>query len=217
MNKISNFKVLTIYISIAFVAIIAAVMARPDVANAQFGGPKAPAGTECKLGVKCNAGPYPIIITFDRTTLNTTDEFLITVQRLDKPTGNWQLQAEIIPSGRTSATDVKYDADRILQTNDPSKLQIKGYYPISGTWWLHLSINGEAGLGQLRIATKVEAPPQMPEWLAWTIALSPILGIIGFALGQWRLVVNRKREENAVALAQAEAQINSSQPPHSIV
>jgi len=185
-------------------------------AQAQFGGTPPPAGTECKLNVECKAGPYLVQITLDQATLNTTDEFLITVKRLDNPVNNdWSLGAEVVPSGRTSAVLVKYDADRFLPSSDPTQRQIKGYYPISGTWWLHLSINGTAGLGQLRIATNVEAPPKMPEWLAWAIGLAPILGLVGFGLGQWRLVMQRKNEERlAEALAQAKPQ--PVEPPHSM-
>ena len=185
---------------LAVLVVVTSAVGPTREAQAQFGGTPPPTGTECKLNAECKAGPYLVKITLDRATLNTTDDFLITVQRLDNPTSNdWSMAAEVVPSGRTSAVLVKYDADRFLPSSDPTQRQIRGYYPISGTWWLHLSINGAAGLGQLRIATNVEAPPKMPEWLAWAIGLAPILGLVGFGLGQWRLVVRRKREERLAA------------------
>ena len=174
----------------------------PSQALAQFA--PLPAGVECKVGTSCAVGPYTLLITLDRTTFDTTNEYLMTIQRTDQKGGDWQLRAEVVPSGRTSAVTVQYDSDRLLTTGDPSKRQIKGYFPISGTWWIYVTVSGEAGNGALRIATTVEAPPKMPDWLAWTIGLSPIIGIIGFAIGQWRLVMRRKREEALAASASIE-------------
>jgi hypothetical protein len=170
----------------------------PGVASAQTARP--PRGTECKVVTVCQVGPYKLNISFDRTTLNTTDEFLVTVQQQDNQDPTWQLQdAQVIPSGKTSATTVKYDSDRLLASSDPTKRQIRAYFPISGSWWIYFGVAGSAGSEYVRIAVNVEPPAKMPDWLAWTIALSPILGILGFFIGQWRLVVRRRREEQTLA------------------
>jgi hypothetical protein len=182
----------------------------PGVASAQTARP--PSGTECKVVTVCQVGPYKLNISFDRATLNTTDEFLVTVQQVDGQAPTWQLQdAQVIPSGKTSATTVKYDSDRLLASSDPTKRQIRAYFPISGSWWIYFGVNSPAGLQYVRIAVSVEPPTKMPDWLAWTIALSPILGILGFFIGQWRLVVRRRREEQTLVEAQESIPENEEQ------
>jgi hypothetical protein len=197
------------------VIVLLAWVGLPGVASAQSARP--PKGTECKVATVCQVGPYKLNISFDRATLNTTDEFLITVQQSDNQNPTWQLQeAQVIPSGRTSATTVKYDSDRLLASSDPTKRQIKAYFPISGSWWIYFGVNSPAGLEYVRIAANVEPPAKMPDWLAWTIALSPILLVLGFIIGQWRLVARRKREEQTLAAVQVATPENEEQPVASL-
>lgn len=193
-------------LAFAFLLTIEIGLGASGAALAQFAPQqKPPPGVDCQTGQECQVGPYTIRITFDRQTFNTTDEFLITVQRLNSPNTGWQLEAEVIPAARTSATTVKYDADRFLATNDPSQRQIKGYFPISGDWYLHLIISGPDGTGELHTAMHVAPPAKLPDWLAWAIGLSPLLGIAAFVIIQWRYVLRRKREEQVIA-ASAELQ-----------
>lgn len=165
----------------------------PTAAMAQTQ-PTPPPGTDCKAATECKVGPYNLRVSFDHDSFNTTDPVLVTVERLDQAGGDWQLEAEVVPGVRTSAVPVKFSGD--LATSDPAKRQAKIDFPISGNWYVHLTVKGVVGTGQLRIATRAEPPPKMPEWLAWTIGLSPLIGIVGFAFGQWRHVRRRKREES---------------------
>lgn len=173
----------------------------PFTAQAQIFGPRLP-GAECKAGTECKVGSYQVRVTFDRDTFNTTDSFVATVERLDKTSADWKLEAESFPDPKTSATPVKLPD--ISETGDPNKRQVKVYFPISGSWYLHLTLSGSAGKGELRVPARVEAPPKLDEWLAWTIALSPLIGIVGFALGQWRYVVKRRRAEKNLPAASPE-------------
>lgn len=168
----------------------------PQPAQAQIFGPSLP-GVECKAGAECKVGAYLVRVTFDRQTFNTTDSFLITVERLDKASVDWQLEAEILPDRRTSATPVKFEGN--FDTGDPAKKQVKAYFPISGSWFVHLTLKGSAGKADLRIPAEVEAPPKLNDTLAWLIALAPLVGIVGFAIGQWRYVVKRRRAERLAA------------------
>ncbi len=142
------------------------------------------------------AGPYTVRITFDRDTFKSAQEFFLTVERLDKAAPDWQLQAEAVPLRGTSATPVKYDGN--FETSEPSKRLVKLQLPISGNWFVHLTLKGSAGQGELRLPVKAEPPPVIEYWLAWLIGLSPIVGLIGFGIGQWRHVVRRKREARLV-------------------
>lgn len=177
-------------IALTFFFIIVGLLLWPAAAFAQT---QLPAATECKAASECKVGSYIVRVTFDRDNFNTVDPVLVTVERLDKAGGDWQLEAQVIPAPRTSAVPVKFSGD--LATSDPLKRQVKIDFPISGNWYLYLNLKGAAGTVPLRIAARVESPPRMPEWLAWVIGLSPLVGIAGFAIGQWRHVRRRKREE----------------------
>ncbi len=152
-----------------------------------------PKGVPCKPAVPCEAGPYQLNVSFNADTFNTTGEFLATVERLKSQDGNWKLGVEIVPDRSTSATPVKFEGS--FETEISVKRTIKIYFPIAGSWSLHLSISGPEGPAQFLVPVKVQPPPKLDDWLAWVIGLSPILGILGFAFGQWRHVVYRKREE----------------------
>lgn len=159
-----------------------------------------PAGTMCQPGVVCAVGPYKIMVSFDRNSFDTTNDYVMAVQWQGNADNNWQVTgAEIVPQPGTDAIKVKYDSDRILSTTDPHQKQIKGYFPISGDWWIHVTINSTQGAAQFLTQAIVAAPPKMPIWLAWAIGLSPIIGIVGFFVGQWRLVRRRKRAERQVS------------------
>jgi hypothetical protein len=151
-----------------------------------------PPGVECKFGADCKAGPYQVRINFDRTDFNTTDKFILTVERVNSQNDDWQLEPQIIPQRGTSAVPVKFSE---ASKEGPLKRRAELDFPISGNWFVYLTIKGSEGTGQIRIPVRAEPPPKIPDWIAWAIALSPLLGIAGFALGQWRLVARRKREE----------------------
>lgn len=165
-------------------------------ANSAMAQTDQPSGTLCQPGVVCQVGPYKIMVSFDRNSFDTTNEYVMAIQWQNGNPSGWQIQAaEVVPQPKTDAVAVKYDSGRFISTTDPNQKQIRGFFPISGDWWIHVTLRGAQGTADFITNATVAAPPTMPIWLAWVIGLSPILGIIGFFLGQWRLVVRRKREE----------------------
>jgi hypothetical protein len=156
-------------------------------------------GSECKPGAECTAGDYRVKLTLNQTSFNTTDEYFLTVDQLTPLSADWRLEVDVIPSRGTSATTVKFTDDN----GDRARRQMKIHFPIGGSWTIQVIIQGQLNNGYLRLPATVEAPPKLPDWLAWAIGLSPLIGLIGFAIGQWRLIVRRKR---AVRLAQAESE-----------
>lgn len=150
-------------------------------------------GTRCVAGEVCQVGGYKVKVTFDRSRFNTTDPVLATVERLDKKNTAWELKAEIVPSNSTSASVVTFNGDFEKGTADSRKVKLD--FPIAGNWFVALAIKGEAGEAKFYITSEVDPPPLLDERLAWALGLSPILGLIGFAIGQWRLVLRRQREE----------------------
>ena len=154
-------------------------------------GPKG--GTACQAGQECQIGPYKVRISFDRTGFNTTDSFGVTVERLNG-SGDWQLSAAAVPSRSTSATEVPFSGD--FERGSAAKRQITMNFPISGNWYVYLTINrGMADEAVFYVPQKADPPARMDERLAWAIALSPLLGIVGFAVGQWQLVRRKRQAE----------------------
>lgn len=141
-------------------------------------------------GKEYQAGPYRVRVTYDRNPLKSGQDFYMTVERLDAASPDWQLQVESLPV-RISATPVKAEGD--FQTSDPTKRLVKTQLPISGTWQIVLTLSGSAGRQQVQIPARAEPPPAMETWLAWLIGLSPVVGFIGFAIGQYRFVQKRRR------------------------
>ena len=154
-------------------------------------------GTACQVGQECQVGPYKVRVTFDRTSFNTTDNFVNTIERLDSGGGDWGLQAESVPSRGTAATAVPFTGD--FERGSAAKRQVTMNFPISGNWYVYLTIKGSAGEAVLYIPQKVEPPARMDERLAWAIGLAPLLGIVGFAVGQWQLVRRRRQAERVTS------------------
>lgn len=156
-------------------------------------------GTKCEPGKECTVGPYKVVVNFDRTTFNTTDEFVTTIERQDNPGADWKLQAQEVPGNATQATPVKFNGS--FESGSSPKRDIKMHFPISGSWYVALTISGNAGDAKLYLPVTVESPPIMDEWLAWLIGLAPLIGIAGFIIGQGRLVLKRRRAERQTGLS----------------
>ncbi len=141
------------------------------------------------------AGPYRLKITLDREQPRSAQDFLVTVERLEPPANSqpWQLEVDGLPNPGTSATPVKIEGN--FQTGEPDRKHVKMQLPIAGNWNIRLTVKDSVGSWQARIPVKVEPPPVIAPWLAWLIGLSPVLGLLGFGVAQWRWVRQRRRSE----------------------
>ncbi len=156
-------------------------------------------GAKCQPGVECAVGPYKVLVTFDRATFNTTDSFAAAVERKDKPGNAWKLQADLVPGNNTEATLVKLNGS--WENGTAPVREVKASFPIAGSWYVAFAINDSAGEARFYLPVTVEAPPLLDEGLAWVIGLFPLIGIVGFIIGQWRLVVRRRQAERQAGIA----------------
>ncbi len=173
-------------IGLVFLLLSGLLLGLPGVAMAQT-----IRGSVCEAGSECTAGNYRVKVSLNQTNFNTTDEYFLTVDQLDPQAADWRLAVDVIPNRGTSATTVKFTDDN----GDRARRQMKFHFPIGGSWTIQVIIQGQVNNGYLRLPATVEAPPKLPDWLAWVIGLSPLIGIVGFAIGQWRMIVRRKRAE----------------------
>ena len=49
--------------------------------------------------------------------------------------------------------------------------------PVRGAWQIVIQLNGPRGAGEASFPVRVAGPGAMPFWLAWLIALTPLVGI----------------------------------------
>ena len=49
--------------------------------------------------------------------------------------------------------------------------------PVRGAWQIMIQLDGPRGKGEASFAVTVAGPGAMPVWLAWLIALTPMVGI----------------------------------------
>jgi hypothetical protein len=59
-------------------------------------------------------------------------------------------------------------------------------FPVRGAWVLALDVTGAAGRGRASVPVTAAAPGAIPQWLGWTIGLSPLLGLAAFLAVQVR-------------------------------
>jgi hypothetical protein len=87
-----------------------------------------------------------------------------------------------IPDRGTNATAVH--ASLTPAGSAPGGFQ--GYVTMSvrGSWLLRFDVAGPAGSSSVDLLLHVAAPTAIPIWLAWSIGLAPLVGLIGFAAGQ---------------------------------
>jgi hypothetical protein len=90
--------------------------------------------------------------------------------------------AAAVPDAGTNATELPATITPVR--SDPGGF--KGYVTmgVRGRWQLHFVVSGLLGTNTVNLPLDVAAPTEIPLWLAWAIALSPLLGLLAFAQGQ---------------------------------
>ena len=126
------------------------------------------------------AGPYTVTVTredpvqVDRATVFAVavapaDGAGVVAVRLPGPgTAGRQGRAETAPGAR------------------PGTYVVTAAFPVRGAWVLAIAVDGRAGRGQAAVPVTVAAPGAIPEWLGWTIGLSPLAGLAVFLVAQVR-------------------------------
>lgn len=120
------------------------------------------------------AGHYTIDVTLSKDPPFTDQPFEITVA----PHGsNMTLRGLVVaePGLGTDATN--------LQTTLTPSTTMRGavsgwlHIPVRGSWQLVFHLDGPLGQSSTSLAVTVGAPGAMPVWLAWSIAMIPLLFI----------------------------------------
>ena len=68
----------------------------------------------------------------------------------------------------------------------PGTYEVTASFPVRGAWVLAIDVSGPAGHGRAAVPLTVAAPGAIPQWLGWTIGLSPLAGLVAFLAVQVR-------------------------------
>ncbi len=127
-----------------------------------------PASTETLI-----AGPYIIDVNLYQDPPVTDQSSEITVVPHEE---NLRLTGRIlmVPGLGTDAVELHSNLVSQGQTNTlVGTLRM----PVRGAWQIVIQLNGPLGAGEASFPIRVGGPGAMPFWLAWLIALTPLLGI----------------------------------------
>ena len=93
----------------------------------------------------------------------------------------------MVPGLGTDAVELHSNLVPVSQTNTlVGTLRM----PVRGAWQIVIQLNGPGGAGEASFSVSVAGPGAMPFWMAWLIALTPLLGIA------WMIRHQRRYREN---------------------
>ncbi len=128
--------------------------------------------------VDAKAGPYDLEVDLIADIARAGQSYeLMVIPR----TAGLRLSAQLLPAPGLSATPL-----RAQVAPDP---EVRGAFDVRfvdvtthGDWTLLLSVDGPSGSGEVRLPLKAVLPPAIPLWLGWLVGLTPLYGLLWFAL-----------------------------------
>jgi len=90
---------------------------------------------------------------------------------------------DIVPGLGTDAVELHSD---LAPTAQSTTLVGTIKMPVRGAWQIIIQLNGPRGAGQASFQITVAGPGAMPVWVAWLIALIPLVGISWMVWHQYR-------------------------------
>jgi hypothetical protein len=126
------------------------------------------------------AGPYTIAATReDPVEVDHATRFDLTVRPADGAT----VAATALPGPGTAGRPRRTVT---IAAHAPGSYSVSASFPVRGAWFLLLDVSGPAGRGAASVPVTVAAPGAIPQWLGWTIGLSPLLGVAAFLAAEAR-------------------------------
>jgi hypothetical protein len=92
------------------------------------------------------------------------------------------LTASAIPDTGTNATTMRASVSPAGQTAGGFQGHVT--MGVRGAWRLRFTVGGPAGTNAVDLPLRVAAPTAIPAWLAWSIGLAPLLGLLLFGVRQ---------------------------------
>lgn len=132
-------------------------------------------------------GPYTLEVEFDTWPLRQAKNFQVVVHY---PAGMEGLKGSLTMKPEQGVKGQRRQA--ILGTypgvTDGWVLQAPGAFLGAGRWEWSFEVDGPQGKASQAMTLRVEEAPPFPLWLGWLIGLTPLWGLLGFALRERRRV-----------------------------
>lgn len=136
-------------------------------------------------------GPYRLLLSYyslPRVAQNLS-------MTIGSATGDTHLQlsqAMLIPAKGTDGNVLRVQLTPDSDTQGLYDVAVTP--PVGGLWYLHITVQGQAGTVTGDIPMTVQEPPAMPVWLGWSIGMLPLPFLIAFLYIQVN-TRNRRRKE----------------------
>jgi hypothetical protein len=126
------------------------------------------------------AGPYTVTVTReDPVEVDRTARFALVVA----PTDGADVVAITLPGPGTAGRPGRATTAAGYR---PGTYEVMASFPVRGAWVLAIDVSGAAGHGRAVVPLTAAAPGAIPQWLGWTIGLSPLAGLALFLAAQVR-------------------------------
>ena len=118
------------------------------------------------------AGPYTIDMSLSQNPPFTDQPFEVTVGSHSQ---NQQFSGELVAEPGLGTDAVRIQTPLRPQSGSSGKISGWLHIPVRGAWQLVITLQGQQGQGSTSMDITVGAPGAIPPWLAWLIALTPLI------------------------------------------
>jgi hypothetical protein len=137
---------------------------------------------------RVQAGPYALELRYYSTPRAGQNLLLLVV-----PLGGLEPEAvriDVAPGAGVEAQPVRVRT--APDPDDPTATDALFAPAAPGLWVITIAADGAAGVGRAETGIIVAAPGAVPVPVGWAIGLSPLIGIVGFAVAQRRWLRNEE-------------------------
>ncbi len=142
--------------------------------------------------IEATAGPYHLKLALYNDPINAGDAIPFNIAVAPGTRGPLTYQVTASPGPDLPAGSSLAQGDVNTQQNTPYGVQGSITLVTRGSWTLNVVINGPAGQGKVAIPLTAVALPAIPTWLAWSIGLLPVYGLLIFWVIQTRHVAQKR-------------------------
>jgi hypothetical protein len=129
------------------------------------------------------AGPYTIDVSISQNPPFTDQPFEVIV---GAHSGSQQFSGQVVAEPGLGTDAVPLHAQLLPLAGSMGKISGSLHLPVRGAWQLVVTVNGAQGAGSASTDITVGAPGAIPPWLAWVIAVTPLLLIVWWVRQQRR-------------------------------
>lgn len=130
------------------------------------------------------AGPYHLRVSLYDDPAHAGFALPFAIRPAQPVQGQLQYSVTTNPGPLVDATSVR--ASVSADSHVANAVQGDAEISVSGSWSLHITVNGPQGLGMTDVPVEATALPAVPIWLGWLVGLIPFYALVAFLIIYWR-------------------------------